>query len=304
VVICHRSFHALRCACRRRRVVKTIAARQQPMIKKAIASGRLVTTWFPIFVIIFVSIFAFLPTFMNDEYEFPQDHKLIRGINSQRHLNIISIAIGTAIPMLIEILMDYKDFPLYVLLPRLLIVAGILIPNAILLFSNRTPTLFLNIFQSRSTLIAGGLLIALFDSGNSLPHQVTVVITTLSCAAFMITSTLGLDDSNIRMVSNGLYFLCLAEALLICLWYARRVIRDWSEVMKSTTRKTTLIHSILISVYACLPSIVNVSYGAKAWGETTSSELTVYTAIDICVAVIAISIPSRLVRQENYRVQV
>jgi hypothetical protein len=266
--------------------------------------GRWITTWFPILVVMFVSVFVFFPALRHEDYHFPGDHKIMVSMDSQRHLNIVSIAIGTAIPMLIEIMMDYKDFPLHVLIPRFFIVAGILVPNAVFLFSNRTTTLYLNVFQSRSTLIGGGLLITLFVSGNSFPHKVTVVVTTLSCAAFMITSSLALDSSTVGVFPYVLYSLCLAEAVLISIWYGRKVFKDWANLIKSTPRKTTLIHALLISIYACLPMIVLFAFGNKGWGKKSANELIVYVAIDISVAVIAITVPSRLVRQENYRIQV
>jgi hypothetical protein len=268
-------------------------------------NGKLITIWFPSLIIFLVSVLVFLPALLQSPYHFSGD-TLSDSMNSQRHLNLIAIAIGTSIPMLLEIIMDYKDFPFNVLLPKLFIACGLLFPNAIFLFSDRDSiTLFLNVIQSRCTLIAGGLLLSLFDSGDTFFHKITVTLTTATCCAYMIVSSWALDDhSSLQILLYALNFLCVAEAILISLWYFRRVLQNWSDVMKSTRRKSTLIHAILISIYALSLIFVGDIFGNKGWGSTESNELIVYASVDITVAIVAITVPSALVRKENYMTKV
>ena len=123
-----------------------------------------ITTYFPIVIIIFVSILTFLPSFYDIKYS-SSSSILMSSANSINQLNVMSVAVGVSIPMFLEILMDYKDISLSMLIPRMLCASGLLIPNLIYLFSNHNnPTLYLNVIQSRSTLIAGGLLVSLFHS--------------------------------------------------------------------------------------------------------------------------------------------
>jgi hypothetical protein len=268
--------------------------------------GKIITTWLPSFMIFLVSILVFLPTITQTPYHFPGD-SLVHSMNSQRHLNIISIAIGTSIPMLLEIIMDYKDLPFNILLPKFLIACGLLIPNAIFLCSDRTSiTLFLNVFQSRSTLVAGGLLLSLFDSGDTFHHKITVVVTTVTCVAFMIVSSWGLDGypPPLQTLLYLLNALCVIEAISISLWYFKKVIRNWSDVMKSTRRKSTLIHAILVAIYTLSWIFVGNIFGNKGWGQTKSNELIVYISVDILVAIVAVTVPSRLIRKENYMTKV
>ena len=265
-----------------------------------------ITTYFPIVIIIFVSILTFLPSFYDIKYS-SSSSILMSSANSINQLNVMSVAVGVSIPMFLEILMDYKDISLSMLIPRMLCASGLLIPNLIYLFSNHNnPTLYLNVIQSRSTLIAGGLLVSLFHSGNSFIHKIFVIITTLTCAVYILVSSWDPDGRNIQLkvVIYGLYALSATEALFISIWYVRNVRKNWIEVMKSTSRQSTLIHACLISIYAITFQVIGAIFHDSTWGNTGTKELIAYNSLDIFVTVLAITIPSRLSRQESLRIKV
>lgn len=265
-----------------------------------------ITTYFPLFIIIITSILSFLPSLINYKYDF-KTIILMNSVDSIEQLNSMSVAVGVSVPMFLEIIMDYKDISFDMLIPRILCSSGLFIPNLIYLLSYKSnATLFLNVVQSRSTLIAGGLLLSLFNSGDSLLHKIFVLITTPTCAAYIMVSTWSLDGKHFSLtfILYGLYAISAAEAVFISIWYAKKVISDWPAVTKSTSRKSTLIHAVLITIYAIGFQAIGAAFNNTSWGKTRTNELIAYNCLDIFITVLAISIPSRLLRQENLKVKV
>jgi hypothetical protein len=217
------------------------------------------------------------------------------------------LAMGLALPLLLDILIDIRFIKFPLLVPRLLIVCSCLITHGIFYFSSEPSiTLFIGLYRARMYAIAGALAIFLFQTHHSGKEKLVGSLIYLTGVCYNLFVTCADVRPTLAMNAFRLTFRFLlgSEILAICLWFIHRVRHEPREVLSSSSRKLTLIYTIILAIFYFGRFAIWLSFGAKPWDEITAVQLICYNMLEALTMLGAIVLPARLARFETHENEV
>lgn len=164
-----------------------------------------------------------------------------------------------------------------------------------------SPTLYLNSYRNRVCLIYCSLTINLFECCKTSSDKIITIIIALFGLLFGEFMTWnGIINSNaILIVAYIMLSLLLISGLIRSIIFFLGVIKQYDEVMTSTSRKITFVYVFLGDFYLVAIYVIWFCFGMKPWQDITANELIAYTLLDIFVAVVCVNLPSRITRRES-----
>lgn len=231
---------------------------------------------------------CFLPYIINQPFQLG-DGRITESIVSQDLRTAEVVAVSMALPLLCDVVMDINLIAWENLLPRLLMILGLLVPTlVVLLFHSHDASFYFCVYQARSVLVCGGLICYLVNldvvryASIGLFAIAMIMINLTMWQAFSspsIAMDVFLQLSQIVYGLYILYFLCV---------YAR-----------PKSSKYLLLYVFMINFYI-ISNVINWGiHGFHIFQGASSSELTGYITIEIVTAVVAIAGPARMTREEG-----
>jgi signal transduction histidine kinase len=267
------------------------------------------TIYFLTIIFLCLGLMDLLPYFC--QYQFSYDdnnNQFASSLQSNEYLNSMVFVIGLSIPLFLDIMIDLRFISFNLLLPRILIVCGCLITHLIFYFSLTSPsssssiTLFIGLYRIREYLIAGGLIIFLFQTQRSKYDQIigTIILVTGVAYNLLLTWSDVKTNSILKIIIFCFRILLGIELLTLCLWYMNIVRQELSEIMSSKSMKLTLIYTIILAFFFFLLFVIWFIFGSKPWENISIGELVAYNILEACTMLGAIIIPARLARFETH----
>lgn len=256
-----------------------------------------------VILLIIISFSDLIPYLLNYKYYYDNNNtKFYNSLQSSNYIHSIVLIIGINIPLFLEILIDIHYINLNLVFPRILLIGGILLTNCIFYFSIRSITLFIGLYRARGVALAGGLIIFLFESHSSKYDKtigVCTILTGIFYSAFTTWSDLTHNRTNtiilfVFRVIAGIQLICL------CIWYFSAALKQMNEILSSTSKKLTLIYTVILAVYFFMVYGIWFIYGAQPWQNIGSNELVCYNILETCTMLAAVIFPSRLARLESF----
>jgi signal transduction histidine kinase len=249
-----------------------------------------------------------VPYLCQDKYVYDKnDNTFASSLNSNDYLNSMVFVIGLSIPLFLDILIDIRFISLNLLIPRILIICGCLVTHLVFYFtlkssSSSSITLFVGLYRMREYLIAGGLVIFLFQTQRSKYDKIIGMIILGTGVAYNLLLTWSDVKTYLILDILTLCFriLLAIELVALCLWYMNIVRQELSEIMSSKSMKLTLIYTVILATFFFLLFAIWYGFGYKSWEKISVGELVAYNMLEACTMLAAIIIPARLVRLETH----
>jgi signal transduction histidine kinase len=258
-------------------------------------------------IILCLGFMDLVPLFCQEKFLYDKtDNKFSISLQSNDFLNSMVFVVGLSIPLFLDILIDIRFIPLNLLIPRILIVCGCFVTHLVYYFtlksSSSSITLFVGLCRMREFLIAGGLVMFLFQTQRSKYDKIIGIIILGTGMAYNILLTWSEVKTYWILNKMAVFFQILVaiELVLLCLWYMNIVRKELSEIMSSKSMKLTLIYTVILATYFFLFPVIWYSFGLKSWGEISVGELVAYNMLEAGAMLAAIVIPARLVRLETH----
>jgi hypothetical protein len=260
-----------------------------------------------VLIVVLLSILDVLPYLCGFLFHYDEpNNRLSRSLQASEYINSMVLVMGLAIPLLLDILIDIRLIKFPLLVPRILIACSCLLTHAIFYFSEPSITLFIGLYRARIYSIAGALAIFLFQTHHSGKEKLvgSLIVLTGFCYNLFVTCA----DIRPSLAMNAFRltfrFLLGSEILAVCLWNIYRVGHEPREVLSSTSRKLTLIYTIILAIFYFGKFVIWFSFGAKPWEHITVKELICYNTLEALTMLGAIVLPARLARFETHENEV
>lgn len=261
-------------------------------------------------IFLFYTFSFFLPSILNYNYNYfqnDQNNQFLFEMKSQLFLGIQLLAMGVSLPMLFDILLDIKDIPLKLLIPRILISFGLLFTTLIYYFlSQNNPTLYVGTYRARLSCIFCSLTLSLYECETNKRNKLISLSIIFVAIAYGCCNTWNgiLFNSVIPIIVNILIGTLVTLGVIRVFIYISDVRKSFGEVMSTTSKKIAFIYGFLCSCYMIGVYTIWFSFGARPWNNISVSEVTLYTILDVVIGIIAVNLPSKISRGEAavYRV--
>ena len=256
-----------------------------------------------VFILILMSFLDILPSICSLSYYYDnKSTKFYSSLHSTAYLQSIVFIIGITIPLLLEILIDIRYINWELVFPRILVVGGLLITQCIFYFSNRSITLFVELYRARGLILSGGLIIFLFESHSSKYDKIISNATLFTGIIYsLFTTWIDIKDYKIFALILLIFRIIAGiELISLCLIYFTSAYKEREDIKTSTSRKLRLAYAIMLALYYICVYGVWFIYGAQPWENVSSNELICYNILEACTMLAAIIVPARLLRLESY----
>mmetsp|Transcript_3672 Transcript_3672/g.5677 ORF Transcript_3672/g.5677 Transcript_3672/m.5677 type:complete len:776 (+) Transcript_3672:225-2552(+) len=224
-----------------------------------------------------------------------------QGVHSLNLTCIAAAALGLCGPLLFDILMDLSSIKPRTLLPRVLLVLGIILPNACIILEPGISLLYVCLFGTKNLLFAGALMTYLMNSNTSQTQKTMLLVCYWTGVVTIFVIHLGFVVDSIVIYSLIILtaVFLVVEMLTLLYMYFRTMLSAPAETFSSTSKKCNFVYVCCLVFLVFYIHTIWLVFGFQPWDFRTSDELIGYCVCDMVLAVVAICLPTRLMRDES-----
>lgn len=256
-----------------------------------------------------------LPYILDIDLKINYEESMVDIVHSRIHIYSTICAVAVTIPMTFDgVLGGLSGLDRY-WAPRSVMVLALLLPNALILYSERLSSsdamkLFVCAFEMRTTLLVGGGLSYSTASSNSRPIR---FVTYCSSVLFVAQSNIYVWEPFVSAPGDdsGYSILSLVSTILSLIAISTLVIlhtRDVIPILKTNfalTRRTVLVADVdILGANVLLKIIVYFCYQNSSWENVDATELALFNLLDSVAIIMAFTLTGRVLHKELVVTQV